>query len=443
MLTTTIAPSRIQSGRVYRRARLTDDEARGLAADVALNFGLHRIDDLELEATVQRIEVAGPPLDDQAVFYHAEQLTAKVRVREERRDIQDRVLAVPAIGFGTDGLIHLVEGEQGEAESVLHPRTPEAVELPPEDHQGVRDGLIPRPAQTDVEQIQAKGTGCIGDVEEDDVVATIGWDDPEGGIREISMGIDQDNCGTNLSGIRCFGNVAGQAQEKRGLAATGLGDEEEVPPQDLVGDGDGNVLPLVRGNSDGTSLGDGHRQREEMPCGRALYVRHIGGSQREVPEAGDFPRGEQAGRPRGQGRKTGQSAVPRVERPRPETVAVRPLELTVGADEFLELGVEAGTGNGRRCEDGQANFDEEGRMGELFAHQARIDHLTWCEAANEPYRPRDARTGTRRRAGRGSTNRRHGTTRRREDRSRRREGARPGQERWQVTSPACSCSGYG
>src|SRR5690348_4674055 len=54
-------------GRVYRRARLADDETRRLAADVSLNFCLHWINDLELEAAVQSIKVTGPPVDDEAV----------------------------------------------------------------------------------------------------------------------------------------------------------------------------------------------------------------------------------------------------------------------------------------------------------------------------------------------------------------------------------------
>ena len=54
-------------------------------------------------------------------------------------------------------LVGFEQREHGKAEGVFHARSPEAVELAPEDAQGVGGGLVAIPAEADIEQVDAEG----------------------------------------------------------------------------------------------------------------------------------------------------------------------------------------------------------------------------------------------------------------------------------------------
>src|SRR2546428_806514 len=83
--------------------------------------------------------------------------------------------ATPAVRVGpADGLVPLVQRQQSEAEGVLHPRPPEAVELAPEDREHIGDRLVAIAPQADVEQVQPEGARAPGQVEEDDSLSPAG-----------------------------------------------------------------------------------------------------------------------------------------------------------------------------------------------------------------------------------------------------------------------------
>ena len=180
VLTMTIAPERSQAGGIDGRAGLADDGASGPAAGEALDLRLHRVDDLDLQPPVEEVEVARPPGLDHGVGDEREYAAPKGGVDQHGRHVQDGVLAPPPRGVGgADGLVDLEEGEQGEAKGVLHARPPEAVELPPEDGQGVGDRLVPVPAEARVDQVEPEGALGLGHVQVDDVA--LAW--PEAPAR--------------------------------------------------------------------------------------------------------------------------------------------------------------------------------------------------------------------------------------------------------------------
>ena len=188
--TTTMAPSRSQApaGRSWSAAGRRS--ARATTAGEALHLGLHRVDDLHLQAPVEAVEVV----------VHQARTTGS---RTGRSSLRRKAASARTAGTSRTvcwrprpagprrGLVGLVEGEQGEAEGVLHPRAPEAVELPPEDRQGVGHRLVAVPAQADVQQVQAEGARPLGHVEEDDVPPARRRDEPQGGLGQVAVGVDQ------------------------------------------------------------------------------------------------------------------------------------------------------------------------------------------------------------------------------------------------------------
>ena len=129
------------------------------------------VDDLQPQSRVQVVEVAVEPVANDRVARALEDLTAKGSPLEHRRHVQDGVLGIPSqarVG-GAHRLVGLEQREHGEAEGVLHAWSPEAVELPAEDAQGVGGGLVAIPAQADVEQVDAEWPAPIGHVQVHDV----------------------------------------------------------------------------------------------------------------------------------------------------------------------------------------------------------------------------------------------------------------------------------
>ena len=98
-------------------------------------------------------------------------LAAEAGPLENRRHVQDGVLgAAPAARvLGAQGLVGFEQRQDGEAEGVLHARSPVAVELAAEDAQGVGGGLIAIPAQAGVQQVDAERPASVRDVQVDDV----------------------------------------------------------------------------------------------------------------------------------------------------------------------------------------------------------------------------------------------------------------------------------
>jgi hypothetical protein len=116
-------------------AWLTDDLARHATTQVLVDLGLHRVDDLQLVAAFERLEIAVEPLADDRVAGSSEHLPAKARSLEYGWHIQDGVLgATPAARvLGAHGFVGFEERQHGEAEGVLHARPPVPIELTAED----------------------------------------------------------------------------------------------------------------------------------------------------------------------------------------------------------------------------------------------------------------------------------------------------------------------
>jgi hypothetical protein len=138
----------------------------------------------------------------------------------------------------THRFVGLEQRHQSQPKRVLHTRTPESIELTLEDAQGVADSLIAIPAEPDVEQIHTEGTLAIGDVQVDDVSATLAGHEPQRCRGEVAVRIDQDDAslaGACLASAGAGGTgqheVMHEAEHERRLAAAGLGDRQEVPSQ--------------------------------------------------------------------------------------------------------------------------------------------------------------------------------------------------------------------
>src|SRR5581483_7583323 len=108
---------------------------------------------------------------DDGVADEPEDAAAEGGVDQDRRHIEDGVLPTPPSGVrGADRLVRLVQREQREAEGVLHPRAPEAIELAPEDRQGVGYRLVAVAEEACVEEVQAEGARSLRHVEVDDIL---------------------------------------------------------------------------------------------------------------------------------------------------------------------------------------------------------------------------------------------------------------------------------
>ena len=164
-------PVRHELAKVDRRARLAHDLAGHAAAQVLVDLGLDRIDDLQLESLVESLKIPFKPLADDRVAGFLQQLSAEARPLQHCGHVQDRVLsaATSARVLGTHGLVRLEKCQHREAEGILHARSPVAVELPPKDAQRVGGGLIAVPAQSDVQQVDAKRPTAIGHVKVDHI----------------------------------------------------------------------------------------------------------------------------------------------------------------------------------------------------------------------------------------------------------------------------------
>src|SRR5438876_5245480 len=127
-----------------------------------MHFRMYRIGNFDLKTPVEMIEVAGPPSLDDGVRNGLQQAASECRVGEDSRHLKNRVLSASTGGIlSTDRLIHLEEGEQCEAKRILHPWTPEAVELAPEDRKCIGHSLVAIPAQPDIQQVQSERTTLL------------------------------------------------------------------------------------------------------------------------------------------------------------------------------------------------------------------------------------------------------------------------------------------
>src|SRR5205823_14257506 len=134
---------------VDRRTRLADDVASQATAQVLVDLGLDRVDDLQLVATFERLEVAVEPLADNQVGGSLQDLAAEARSLEYSGHVQDGMLSAASTAriLGAQRLVGFEQRECGEAEGILHTRSPVAVELATKDAQRIGGGLVAIPAQ--------------------------------------------------------------------------------------------------------------------------------------------------------------------------------------------------------------------------------------------------------------------------------------------------------
>ncbi|MBI4493720.1 MAG: hypothetical protein HY690_13090 [Chloroflexi bacterium] len=325
-------------GRVDSRAGLADDGAGGAAAGEALDLGLDRVHDLDLEPPIEAVEVAGPPGPDHRIADALQHAAAEGRVDEHGRDLQDGVLASTSFrGLDTEGLIGLVQGEQREAEGVLHAGSPEAVELAAEDGQGVGHRLVALAEQHRVQQVEAEGALALGHVEVHDVAVATRRDQAERGAGQVAVGIDQHERRALPVDGSCFHEVTGEPQQQRRLAAAGLGHQQQVAAEQLLGQRHQDRASLMGRDADPTATRDRGGQGQPLPGGGALEQRYVGLSLGQVPEAGQFAGVEHRHRSsRRQGRRRAQVLGAPVEPARQQAVARGQVELAVGRGELRQ-----------------------------------------------------------------------------------------------------------
>jgi hypothetical protein len=391
VFTTTIAPDDSQPGRIDRRARLPHDGARGLLTGESRDLGLHGIDNLALQATVEAIEVPRPPASDDGIGDELEHAAPKGTVSQERRHLQDGVLTSAADEtFGADRLIRLEQGEQCVAEGVLHPRAPELVELAPEDRQRIRDGLVAGPPQAHVEQVQAEGAAFLGYVEIDDVGTSPRRHQAEHGVGEVAVRVDDDERRRTTIVGNGLHEVARDAEQERRLPATGLGDQQQMTAEQLVGQRDRHGSTLVGRDADAAAVSHREWPGHASPSAGPLEQRDIGLGLRQMPETGQLA-GVQDRRRSGRGQRSKRAQVERIlaDAPRRQTVAGGQVELAIRSRQPVQaLAHRRGRGVGRR-EDGQPNLGPIGDAADLLLNQAHIVDGSPRESSHEQERRHD------------------------------------------------------
>src|SRR5262245_18731225 len=230
----------------------------------------HRVGGLDLHRPAELVVLA-PPLSDPGVLGHAPEHPAEGRRVQHRRDVQDRVLPDPPVRVGrAERPVRLVERGERPPEGVLHPPAPGAVEHPLEDPQGRLDGLVPLPSEPHIEQVQAEGPLALGRVEVDDVVAPVGRDEPEDRLGQVAVRVDEQQRRARPAGFASLHHVAGDPEQDRGLAAPGLGDQQQVPGEQLVGQVDRDGPTLVGRDADPAAARDRLGQRQPLAGGGPL-----------------------------------------------------------------------------------------------------------------------------------------------------------------------------
>ena len=91
---TSTPPSRRGHPRIERRAGLAQHQAGGRSDEEAADLGRDRGGDLLLERAVEAGEVVASPRLQHGVVDPLEHARADLRVREQRADVEQRVLAV-------------------------------------------------------------------------------------------------------------------------------------------------------------------------------------------------------------------------------------------------------------------------------------------------------------------------------------------------------------
>src|SRR5579864_7802868 len=104
-----------------------------------MDLGLDRVDDLQLVAAFQWVEVAVEPLADDRVAGLLQNLASEARPLEHSGNVQDGVLGAAATArvCGTQRFVGFEQCQGREAEGVFHARSPVAVELAPKDAQAL------------------------------------------------------------------------------------------------------------------------------------------------------------------------------------------------------------------------------------------------------------------------------------------------------------------
>ena len=177
----------------------------------------------------------------------------------------------------------------------------------------VGDRLVARPAQPGVDQVEAEGPRALADVEVDDVAAPVRRHEP-------SAAWARSRCGSTRTSARAARRpgchqVAGDPQEQRRLAAPGLGDQQQVAAQQVVGQRDRDASgPGGRrrrsGSRAATVPGSGRRGGRWCARGSGTSAPALG----QVPQAGQLAGVEDRPRAgRRQRRERAQVAAARVE----------------------------------------------------------------------------------------------------------------------------------
>src|SRR5439155_10682602 len=104
---------------------------RDEAAQVLVDLGLYRVDDLQPLASLEVREIAVEPLAHRWIPGALEHLLAEATPGEHGRHIEDRVLRAAAVTriLSAQRLIGFEERQDRRTERVLHARSPEATEL--------------------------------------------------------------------------------------------------------------------------------------------------------------------------------------------------------------------------------------------------------------------------------------------------------------------------
>ena len=121
-----------------------------------------------------------------------------------------------------DCLVCLEQGHECHAEGILHARSPEGVELAPEDAQGIADGLVAVPAEPNVEQVQAERAPMVRDIEVDNVRGALGRPRPRAARARSRCGSTRIRLWRSVSGrvMWCWTSRSSRLDFPRRVLAT-------------------------------------------------------------------------------------------------------------------------------------------------------------------------------------------------------------------------------
>ncbi len=298
-----------------------------------MHFRLYRIGNLDLEATIEVLEVAGPPVLDDRIGDELKDAPPKRVVGEEGRHLEDSVLTAPADGAcRADHLIRFEQGEQREAEGVLHPHPPESGTASPSPGHSRPASSRSQPAR--VEQVQAERPIALRRVQVDDIVAAAAG--PARARPRRARGADRRRPAPVAAAVA--------VDPMRSAIRSSSDDFPRWVWRPGAGAGraarrarDRHRPPLVGRDADATPVRNRERPGQAAPSAGPLEQRHVRQGLREVPEAGEFARVENGPRPgRGQRTQLAQVEVVLAEASRLQAIAGRQVELPIRRRESIQ-----------------------------------------------------------------------------------------------------------